>query len=298
MIEWDVPMRLSTDVGTLYFNDPDNETGYFKLLYDRCRASRTLRAVVDKIPQGDGEIFHTRFRDGVEITLAVALWENANDPACESVMRTMYEELVANLDAILNGGGRLIWYPSSYTDQRMLESARWLAPVEITWEQGVPICTFTIDSPFPYVMDLTQPADPPGHLSLNGVSNAIQVLAGVPKTITMPAFGAAFWPVMQMRGALVGDCTVVNQSVFDQYGTTLKFKYDSNRPGAAGIIGGDYIEIDTFRETVYLNGDEANRKAGVDPLVTDFFYLKPGDNVILSDACDIDFLINYAWAVG
>lgn len=300
MIEWEVPFKLETPLDTdLIFNDPDNPSGYFKLLYEGCKATRTLRNVIDKIPQGDGEIFHTRFRDGTEIQLAVALWENENDFACDAVLREMYEELVAHLDAILNGGGRLLWQPSDYgSEWRMLESARWLNPIEISWDQGVAVCTFGLDSPFPYLMDLAQEQDPPGHTTMNLASNAVLVEAGVPKTITLPAFSAPFWPVMQIRGPLVGVVNIENTSVTDEYGTNLRFRYNSDRPGAIGLTGSQWAEIDTFRETIYLDSNLSNMKPGVDPEVTDFFYLKPGDNIIEADSCDVDFLINHAWVPG
>lgn len=299
MIEWDVLMRLETDIGVLELNDstPSTSSGYFRLIYDQCKASRSLRTVVDKIPQGDGEIFHTRFRDGTEFTLAVALWETENDVACGQVRREMYEELVAHLDAMLNGGGRLFWQPSGYGDERMLESARWLTPIEVTWDQGVPVCKFTIDSPLPYVIDKTQPDDPEGNISPGG-SSSILVENGVNKTITLPDFSAPFWPVMQVAGP-ASSFTIENLDVFDEYGTHLTFSYDATRPPADGNIGGgDYVEIDTFREVIYLNGNEDNMKAYVDPEVTDYFYLKPGDNEIRALGADVDFIINYAWCVG
>lgn len=298
MIEWgSIPFRLETDVGTLYFNDTSGSGPLYGLIDNGCRATRTLRAPIDQIPQGDGEIFHKRFRNGTEIELHVALWESPQTPACDQQLREMYEELVAHLDSMVNGGGRLIWQPSGYSDERMLDAARYLTP--ITREDGggaIVGVKFTLDSPFPYVIDKTQVDDPEGHTSPSGASS-ILVQAGVPKTITLPEFSAPFFPVMQVNGPLVGDFTIENESVTDEWGDPLVFVYDSTRAGAIGIIGGDYAEIDTFRETIYLNGNETNMKPGVDPEVTDFFYLKPGDNVITSDSVDVDFLVNYAWSV-
>ena len=243
------------------------------------------------IPQADGVLHHRRFADGTEIELAVALWETPNDIACGETRRTMHEMLVAHLDAILNGPGRLYWQPSGYGDLRMLESARWLEPIEVSYESGVPICTFTIDSPFPYVMDVTErrddPEGSPGLLIPSGTG-----------TITLPTYSAAFWPVIKVYPDALA-WSIINTSVTDEYGDQLLIYFDGARaPGSGNIPNPHYAEIDTFRETIYYDGNQANLKPYIDPEATDYFYLKPGANVIEANNCDALFLINNAWVVG
>ena len=137
MIEWDIPARLETDLGTLYFNDPtpgSAQSGYLPLVEQECKATRSLRVASDQIPQGDGEIFHRRFRDGTEFELVVQLWEDEHNPACGQVRREMYEELIAHLNALVNPQvhNRFIWQPSGYGDERMLESCRYAEPVSVS----------------------------------------------------------------------------------------------------------------------------------------------------------------------
>lgn len=292
MIEWDVAFRLESEYGTVEFNDPESEDGYFVLIENDCKATRTLRATTDPIPQADGELLHRRFRDGTEITLAVQLWENFQEPACGKVRREMYERLVAVLDGMLNGNGRLYWSPTDYAgEERMLDSARWLTPIEVNFDGGVPVCTFTVDSPYPYVLDKTQRESEPG-------AGGILVPAGVPTSLVLPEFSAAFWPVMKAYPDS-GTWNIINSSVDDEWGEALGFYYSASRPPGAGAIPNPhYAEIDTFRETVYYDGNQANLKPYVNPELTDYFFLQPGSNLILATNVDVLFLINNAWAVG
>jgi hypothetical protein len=292
MIEWDVPMRLVTDVGTIYFNDSTPGTtqpGFYALVEDGCKAERDLRVVSDKVPQSDGEIFHRRFRDGTEFTLAIQLWEDAEQVACGKVRREMYEELAACLDSLVNIPGRLFWQPTGYGDERMLEACRYLSPIEVTYPSGVPTCTFKIDSPLPYVIDKT-PA------TVGVTPNVVTLPASTVVAVPMPTFSTNYWPVIRVNGAFTG-FTIVNQSVQDEYGDDLKIVYSGTRPGAVTVGGGSYAEIVCFNETIYLNGNSSNLKPGIDPTLTDFFYLKPGINNIVISGASATMLVNYAWPV-
>ena len=285
MVEWTVPARLETDLGTLYFNDPTPGTfqsGYLPLVETECRATRALRTATDQIPQGDGEIFHRRFRDATEFTLVLQLWETENDPACDTVRREMYEELVAHLNSLVNIPGRFIWQPSGYGDERMLEACRYADPIDVSWPNGVLQVSFKLDSEFPYVIDKTQ--------------QTVSITSGSTTNIPMPMFGADFYPVIKAHG-LASVFWIINQDVTDEYGDPLAFYYDSTRPGAQVITAGHYGEIVTFHETMYLDGHFANLKPGVLPDLTDYFVLAPGDNHIEVHGTTAEFLVNYAWAV-
>jgi hypothetical protein len=54
--------------------------------------------------------------------------------------------------------------------------------------------------------------------------------------------------------------------------------YDAALPGADPIGGGDYVEINTFYGTAFLNGDGADMLAGIDPNLTTFWPLNVGPN--------------------
>ena len=294
MIEWDVIFRLVNDLDQeIRFNDPGFDY-FFALEEESCRAERTLRVTTNPIPQADGEILHRRFRDGTEITLAVQLWETSNEVACGRARREMHEMLVAVLDGMLNAAGRLYWQPSSYPDERMLDSARKMTPIEISYSDGVPVCTFTVDSPFPYVLDKTQREDSPA-------SGGLLVPAGVPTSIVLPEFSAPFWPVMKAFPNGSNTWSIINTSVEDEWGDALGFFYDVSRPHSVSITGEildpHYAEIDTFRETIYYDGNLTNLKPFVNPETSDYFYLQPGSNLITATDADVLFLINNAWAV-
>jgi phage-related protein len=285
MVEWDVPARLETALGTLYFNDPTPGTfqsGYLPLVETECKATRGLRIASDNIPQGDGEIFHRRFRNGTEFHLVLQLWENESETACGQVRREMYEELVAHLNSLVNDPGRFIWQPSGYGDERMLESCRYAEPVDVSWPGGVPQIAFTIDSPLPYVIDKTQ--------------ETVNITSGSTTNIQMPTFGADFYPVMKAHGS-ASVFWIINNDQFDEYGDPLAFYYDSTRPGGQVINSGHYAEIVTFNNTVYLDGHLANLQPGVLPDFTDYFTLGPGNNHIEVHGTTLDVLVNNAWSV-
>ncbi len=50
-----------------------------------------------------------------------------------------------------------------------------------------------------------------------------------------------------------------------------------------------------FNNSIYLNGNEANLKAGIDAEETDFFFLRPGENEITAVGADVAFKFNNAW---
>lgn len=280
MIEWDVNSTLQSPLGDLELNQTVSVGGNSCIyLVDpgRSKATRNMRATVDNVPQGDGEIFHRRFSSGVEFALVVELWETNNLPACDELARLMQEELVKHLEAIKNESGRYFWQPTNYNDERMLDEARWLVAVEETLGEGnIWELSFTIDSPFPYVLDATQ-ASP----SISGSSSITN------------SGNVHHYPVIQPQGAFT-DFTITNTT------TGLTIVYDGDRPGAQGVGGGDIAEIDTFRNTIYLGiggapGDDDNLSPGIDPLLTDYFTLAPGVNNITCTGATCVFLVNNAW---
>lgn len=279
MIEWEAAARIESPFGTLQLNDPDNGT-FYALDPQRCSASRNLRVTSDPVPQGDGEILHARFSEGIEFTITAWLMIDPHTPACDAaatngtaIAREMSEELGKHLGGILNGAGRYFWQPSDYGDERMMDEARWLSPLETTLNgEGIYEVTFGIDSPFPYLLDKTQTT-----VNIAGSS-----------TLTNSG-NVEFWPVIKLNGP-ASVVSITN----DDTGFSIEYK-GNDLPGGQDIGGGDYGEIDTFRNTMYLNGDDDNLKAGIDVLNTDFWPLPPGTTNVTVTGASADFLLNNAW---
>lgn len=271
MIEWTNAAVLRTSEGDLAINALSGDR--YLCVRDGCEASRTLRVVSDPVPQGDGEIFHRRFTDGTQIDLTFQLWQD-DAPACGAAVRVMYETLAQHLSAILNEGGRYLWLPTDYSDQRMMDEARWLSPIVQTYaEGGIVQVAFSIDSPFPYFIDSLQ--------------ETIPMLDGVPLIVTNDG-NASYYPVFLVQGPAT-DFTIENAD------NGLQIVYDSGRPGALALGSGDYAEIDCYRNTIYLNGIGANLKPGIDPEQTDYFTIDPDVNNLEITGADADLLFNNAW---
>ncbi len=279
---WEVPAILRTALGDLEINSQTSITGLADCLYllvpSQCKARRGMRATVDLVPQDDGEIFHRRFSNGVEFDLVVQLWSDPNTAACDEDARLMQEELARWLESMKNEAGDFLWQPTN-ADQRMMDEARWLTPIEETLtDGGIWELAFTIDTPLPYVITAAQ--------------DTVVVTDGVPTDV--PNGGnVPFYPVIIADGPF-------SNLIIDNQTEGLSIVYDSSRPGGASVGGGDIAEFDAFRATVYLGvggtpGDDANLKPNIDPTVTDYFTLAPGSNMVLSTGTDLTFLVNDAW---
>ena len=86
-----------------------------------------------------------------------------------------------------------------------------------------------------------------------------------------------------------GNFTLTNTTTGDS------FSFNDAQQGCANV-GGGYAEIDTFRNTVYLNGNQANLKPGIVMDTSDFFMLAPGANVITVTGGSGVCLLNSAFA--
>lgn len=283
MIEWDVPSYLNTPVGDLLINQDIPGIGSFMAVPTRCTVRRSLRAVKDTVPQGDGAILHRRFSDGIELTLVLELWKTVDpdpalgEPACGEDLRLMLEHLGLYLQAVLNGRGRWFWQPSGYFDERMLDDARWLIDVSRDLDGPRTTVTFGIDSPWPYFVDATEQFGSDTFVADGGT------------TILSNLGNHEAYPVIEVYGT-TSAFTLTNESLVDQNGNPLQIVYDGTT-----ITSPDFAEIDVFRNTIYLNGNEANLKSGIDATETDYFFLRPGDNEITIDGADAQFRMNNSW---
>lgn len=270
--DWTTAFTLNTNEGELDLFDGSTIDGLVPIP-EQCDIGADLRVSSQDLPQGDGSIFHRRYRRGMVLRYTAGLYADGAI-AMGSDRATTVDELRRHLNAIQSADGRITWaVPGG--DDRMLDRIRLLE--RSTYQGGLlKTITFAVESPFPYA--LTAAEQEIGTIS----SSATITNAGSSET----------YPVWKVNGPF-GSFTLTNTT------TGLSIVYDDSLPGAVSVDGGDYIEIDTFRNTAYLNGDEGNRKAGIDLLQTDFFPLVPGDNAITitsDDSATVDALINDAWA--
>ncbi len=304
MIDWSIPYTLTTPAGTLEFNVPTTAeygsgTGYLFLLdTEKCKATPgPLRVTVDDIPQADGSIIHPSFLHGYTVKLSVRLWVqngdedavDARSPACDTDLRVMWDTLILHANALktpsladLVSQCRLAYEPPGYFTDRMadqLQLIEWPDP-----SISIPEWTadFTVQSALPY--EIGQEKGP------FTVGSSPLPYGNSGNTETFPLF------IVTAVGAPLTQFTIENSTI----GQSIE--YDADLPGAPSIAPGDYAEISTFRNTIYLNGSSANLKPGIVVSSSDFFPLipQPDTNTLSfvhtggSATCEITY--NDAWA--
>lgn len=266
--DWTVPFELRSSVFagavTLPFNT-QTARGIYLLRPDGCSLENVVRLTKEYAPQQDGAILHRRFVGGMQMNLAVQLWENERDVACGDLLQEMSDNLGGYLYGLLNAGdneGRIVWSPaggsSVSSTRRMLDDIRLFTyPVPITNPDTAVEIPVAFDCSLPYAEDETQLGPSiPGAVVNNG---------------NRPTY-----PVWKLFGAF---SSVTMTATFPDT-TTAEWTYDGTLPGASTIGGGDYIEIDTFRNTLYKNGAGANLKPGMVMTSSKFFTLPPGSTTI------------------
>lgn len=273
IIDWSVPFRLETPDGNITFNNVTDQVGPF-LVSEACVAQYQVRSSKDNIPQADGSIIHRKFKTGYEIGLTVELWQSDVAVACGPEVSEMGDELDGLLSSLLNPPdqlGRLVWTPRGGTARMFNEVSLMNAPVAQQPDDAPIRVVFTLETAFPYAMEEAEQDE----TTAPGTS-----------TITVPG-NTPTWPVLRVQGGGGGVSTFIVSNV--DLGAALY--YDG-----ATIPAGQYLEINMFNNTAFLNGDGANYIAGFDPELSDFFPLLPGDNQIDINTATVDWLINGAWA--
>jgi len=272
--------------GSMSFN-VQTPSGLFLLDQQGCSFDITVRSTKDNIPQADGSLLHHRFLTGTEMPLTIQLWEDEDKVACDSLLAEMLDELSGALRSLLNAGdneGRLAWDIEG-GDIRMLDDVRLLVYPRFQMTDTLGIVTVTLDSKYPYAQDLTQTLTP----CEDGVA---ETLVNTGTAEYSPVF-----KVNQLNGVV--DAGAVNSfTITVTQGTDVQqFVYNDGFPGAVPIsAGGHYAEIDTFGNTIYLDGDGANLKAGVGELNSEYPVFPTGSFDVQIDGCDMDVLWAAAWA--
>lgn len=293
-LEWSVRHQIISPQGSLDLNVPiggvlDSGLGALYLIkpnpYKILPAK--LRPVTDSISQADGSSLQPPYIDGLVASLYLEYWvqidphNDASDrsPACNGDLRQMGELLTLHLNALRSystdpgDDQRLVWYPDSYGDTRLIDSVLLAAwedpePFDASGGSGMSV-TFELQTPFPYAID--------------GTEIDTTIAGGDTGTITN-AGNAAQSMVTRTHGS-------TSAFVIENLDTGELLSYDG-----AAIGGGDYAEIDWFRGTIFLNGSGTNLIAGIDPTASDWWTLPPNTTTnIAVTGGDTDFLTNNAW---
>lgn len=277
--DWAVPFHLTSQLYSadlLDFNVAIPGLGTYYLRPDGCSLTNTVRAGKENVPQDDGAIFHRRFVAGMEMTLAIQLWADEDKYACKAQVQEMTDTLMGYLYNLINAGdneGRISWEPWG-VNARMLDDLRlWTYPIEelVAENAGVEI-QVTLDCELPYEEDLLQLSPALPGVLVNGGNRGT-------------------FPVYIIEGPF---------SVFTLENTTTGdiIGYNAAQPGAVPVGGGDYIEINTFKNTAFLNGDGADLLPGIVYAYSDFKELPMGASTftLIGDATTGHALVNAAWA--
>lgn len=285
--QFDLTNPYSTSKGDpwLSFN-VQTDLGLFLLDQKGCDFQITVRETTDNVPQSDGSILHRRFLTGVTMPLTIQLWAAPNQIACDDQLTAMLDEVTGAFRSLKNSGdnqGRLAWAVEG-ANERMLDDVRLLVYPRFETDGITATVTVTIDSQYPFAQDLNQQSTP--------------CPDGVPTEIINTGT-ADYFPVFQVnRLAGVTSASAVNNFTITltNGSTVTQFVYSDSFPGADPIsVGGHYAEITTFSNTIYLDGDGANLKAGVDELNSEYMELPIGTSEIQIDGCDMDVLWAPAW---
>lgn len=267
--QWD----LLTPFIDLSFNVPVAPEGWVYYLRPEACSGKVaeIRFGNDNIPQNDGWLIHHRFTTGYQLQLSVALWEHHQQPACDDVLAEMTYRLSGALRSLLNTqDGRVVFSEGETGISRIVDQVR-LTDYAITTDQTTTSLNFTLDSPFPYTLSF---------------EDLIIIEDGVTTFINNDG-NTDFWPVIKVFGP-------ETLFVIDNNGIG-SITYDSSLPGAQAIPGGSWASFDFFRNTCYMNDDQANLLPGIDPTVSDFFPMIPGENIINMTALFVHVLMQDAF---
>ena len=241
---WSVPATLASVYGDLSLNAATGDR--YLLDMSGCQMWQDVRSQSLNVPQEDGSLVQERFDTGTFLNLKVQLWHD-DDIACDDDLQRMVDTLSKHAHSMVKAAwsGRFLWDPDG-ADIRLLDYMQMLERMNWEYPPGGPVtANLRFSSPFPYAIDFTQQS------------------TSLPNTLNNTG-NTTFWPVFQISGG--GPFSLSNDTTDE----VILF---------TGTYSG-YAEIDTFRNTIYQNGDGANLKNGLDVETSDFFGLVPGNNVI------------------
>ena len=255
--DWTVQATLASVYGDLALNAATGDR--YLLVPSGCDMWQDVRAQQISVPQEDGSLTQERFTTGTRLKLLVSFWVD-EAPACDDDLTRMVDTLSKHAQSMVKAAwsGRFLWDPDG-DDVRLLDYMQMLDRMQFDWAGVDTKATLMFDSPFPYAIDFTQLATGSGVLNNTG--------------------NTTMYPVFQVTGG--GAFTLSNNT------TGLSIIFTGSYSG--------YAEIDTFRNTIYQNGDGANLKDGIDVENSDFFGLVPGNNSISISGGSVTVLWQAAW---
>lgn len=293
--DWTVPFELTSQVysgSLLPLNQAiafTNGTGYYRLRTDGCALTNVVRQTKDDVPQAPGSILHRRWVAGMEMNLAIQMWGEGTI-ACDELLQEMLDEIMGYLYGLLNAGdnqGRISWTPASI-NARMLDDIRLLSYPAATQAAGSAYeLTFSIDCEQPYALDLVQ--------------QYVQIANSATQTITNNG-NCPFYPVFEVNWAAyltpdVTPCagiTITNEHPSGS-GNIEVFEWVDSLPGSLNIPANEYGEINCFRNTFFLNGNQDNLTPGIQMPDSEYIVLYPGTNDITVVGAPVGVLWNPSW---
>jgi hypothetical protein len=262
--DWNCPMILVSPEGNLTLNAYTSDGGYM-LDNANCKSGPAVRATADDVPQGDGGILHAGFLGPYQLDITIQYWAADPSAACATSTpssETMNDLLMRHLFAMKSGGGRLVYSPVGKATRIADKLQLFGSEITVSEQPGATGVAFTLLSQLPYTFDFEQT-----ETVIDGGSPAVLSNDG----------SCSYLPVTKVYGPFDA-FAYENADALDQAGNPLQIVYDSGLPGAVPVGPGDYIEINHFANTCYLNGSGASRKAGIAIIESDFWPLVVGDN--------------------
>lgn len=223
-----------------------------------------IRNPMSTRPHKGGGIGHAFARDYRVFTIEGIVLASTN-----TIRTTLEDKLRGVAESLMKDQGRCFFLPSGQAT-RFLEVKHYEAvdnsdfPYGIAGPHGFNI-TFVAERPYPltYTQSLTNLPD------------------GTPTAIGN-AGNAETWPVVKVYGPSAG--------------FTLS-RADGTSVIWVGTLGaGVYIEIDMFKETMYNDGNGADRLGGLDLENSDFFPIPAGGDTLTVTGATGTVLANAAWA--
>ena len=249
--EWEKLTTLITPEGELALNDQNVDPGrpIYLTLKDGAESGTEVRSTGDPVPQGFGTLWHRGFTNGYVLKMTVEYWVLGSTgvpvPATELTTPTaqqMDDDLMRHYRSLMAGGGRILYEPTGLP-VRLADRLFAIAKPVLSEAQVNTSTILEFGSELPYLLDFTQ--------------TTTTIDDGSP-TATLDNTGSApFYPVFRVAGPF-------DDFVLTNITTGEEIVYDDSLPGAVAVGSGDYIEIITIANTVYLNRDGASRKAPTD----------------------------------
>ncbi len=291
MAEINVPIDLVTPWGTIQFNRSSN-TNYYWLTRLDGLDSATLRTGSTSFTARDGEAVHNSYSRGrIPVMSGQLVIKDAVEATALLNRRLMLENLAAALNSIRRADGTLVWTPSGASARQltvrawesMQVSGGFMKEFQFGLAAGNPtVVSTTLEQVDTSLLSVATGAGTWDFATAGGADDWDFATAGgaddwtlgtavSPGIATVTNDGNAdAWPILRVYGLTSGVVRVANLTT----GQQIAFS-------SLEVPLGSYAEIDTWNETVYLNGQtNQSMLGGLDSTTSAFWSLAPGANSI------------------